>query len=75
MLPNNSDAQVGDEYWNGREWKKIRTMFGCPIPEGVMARRPTLRATDAEDSAASQAVSNADNLYNSDGYAVPTRRS
>ena len=37
--------------------------------------RPTLRATDAEDSAASQAVSNADNLSNSDGSAVTTRRS
>ena len=37
--------------------------------------RPTRRATDAEDSAPSQAVSNADNLSNSDGFAVPTRRS
>lgn len=36
---------------------------------------PTLRATDAEDSAPSQAVSNADNLSNSDGFAVPARRS
>ena len=35
----------------------------------------TMRATDAEDSAASQAVSNADNLSTLDGEAVPTRRS
>jgi len=38
-------------------------------------RRPTLRATDAEDSAPSKAVSNAETLSNSDGSAVPTRRS
>ena len=36
---------------------------------------PTLRATDAEESAPSQSVSNADNLSNSDGSAVTTRRS
>lgn len=36
---------------------------------------PTLRATDAEDSAPSQAVSNAETLSNSDGSAAPTRRS
>lgn len=35
----------------------------------------TKRATDAEDSAPSQAESNADNLSTSDGSAVPTRRS
>lgn len=35
----------------------------------------TLRATDAEDSAPSQAVSNAETLSNSDGFAVPARRS
>lgn len=41
----------------------------------IAASRRTLRATDAEDSAASQAVSNAETLSNSDGFAVPTRRS
>lgn len=35
----------------------------------------TMRATDAEDSAPSQAVSNAETLSTSDGFAVPTRRS
>ena len=35
----------------------------------------TLRATDAEDSATSQAESNAETLSNSDGSAVPARRS
>lgn len=35
----------------------------------------TLRATDAEDSAPSKAVSNAETLFNSDGSAVPARRS
>lgn len=40
-----------------------------------LCRLLTKRATDAEDSAASQAVSNAGNLSNSDGSAVPARRS
>lgn len=42
--------------------------------EDVVSRL-TLRATDAEGSAPSQAESNADNLSTSDGSAVPTRRS
>lgn len=37
--------------------------------------RPTRRVTDAEDSATSQAESNAETLSNSDGSAVPARRS
>lgn len=40
-----------------------------------IATQLTLRATDAEDSAPSQAVPNAETLSTSDGFAVPTRRS
>lgn len=43
--------------------------------ECMERRQLTLRATDAEDSAPSQAVSNAETLSNSDGFTVPTRRS
>lgn len=65
------------EYWR-RELRNNRLVHRESYIKGqiaILERKLTLRATDAEDSAPSQAVSNAETLSNSDGFAVPTRRS
>jgi len=67
---------------NYREIKLVESIIGVCISSILLfvlsilpKSRPTKRATDAEDSAASQAVSDADNLSTSDGSAATTRRS
>lgn len=70
MVADGMPVFEGDEYWDGKRWRPVVPYYGRPAPRGTLVRRPTMRATDAEDSAASQAVSNADNLSNSDGSAV-----
>lgn len=54
---------------------RVGSMVALGVDFEIKDGEITMRATDAEDSAASQAVSNADNLSNSDGSAVPARRS
>ncbi len=70
IYPQDCEGTVHGGFYPFQPYVTIKCQCG-----GDLKICPTLRATDAEDSAPSQAVSNAETLSNSDGSAVTARRS